>query len=376
MLIQSQIVNQGEGGAVVRRCVRCVMPQNYPGVSFDKAGVCSFCHYFEAHWSPWIGSVEERARSEARLRQIFDSAKRKNKDYDALVGISGGKDSSYCLYLCKEVYGLKVLTFTKDGGFLSDDARERIEQLVKIFDVPHIYCHDPLAPELSRIFMLKTGNFCAPCELSTFNLSAIVAREWDIPLLILGSSSRTEAGPPKSFNPWDPWYFRNVLKGEPYGERVRCSCYGRNYIILEGLARILGHRRIVLLPDYVEWDDDKISELFEQSFGLRFGEEHSDCVVSEVARYLYRRKLNGNDPRVGKYSLLIRSGKMSRGEALTKLHQAADNLRPPDLESFLRIMNMTSEQFEVARERSPGPYLTGLPQLFNELRKHVRRQAA
>ena len=371
-----QQVNHGMTDTGVKRCARCVMPENYPGIAFDAEGVCNFCRYFETHWGSWVASEKEQARSEAKLRGIFEAAKRKGKPYDALIGISGGKDSSYCLYLCHKVYGLKVLTFTKDGGFLSDQAKARIEQLVKTFGVPHLYCQDPLAPELSGIFMRKTGNFCAPCELSTFNLHAIIAREYDIPLVILGSSSRTEAGPPKSLNPWDPWYFGKVLKGEPYRERVHCSLYGRNYIIREGLARLFGRRRIVILPDYVDWDEKKIFELFEQDFGFRFGDEHSDCWASGVARYLYRKKCGGNDPKVCKYSLLIRTGKMSREEALERLSRIEDNRQPPELDRFLELIGMTRGEFEAASERSPDPYLTGLPRLFNSFRRRVRRQAA
>ena len=114
----------------------------------------------------------------------------------------------------------------QDGGFLGEEAKQRIATLVKIFDVPHLYVNDSLAPELSGEFMRKTGNFCAPCELSTFNLSLMVAREFDVPLIVIGSSSRTEAAPPKYLNPAGPWrYFGNVLKDARYRERLRASCY-------------------------------------------------------------------------------------------------------------------------------------------------------
>ena len=241
----------------VKRCTRCAMPETYPDVVFDDDGVCNLCRFYDENWAEWMASPELQKRSEAKLRSIFSAAQRKGKPYDALIGISGGKDSSYMLYLLREVYDLKVMTFTKDGGFLAEDAKRRIDELVRVFDVPHIYVNDALAPELSGAFMKQTGNFCAPCELSTFNLSAIVAREYDIPLLVIGSSSRTEAAPPKYLNPWDPWYFKNVLKGLHYRERLRASCYGRNYLILEAMAQVLGRRRLVVLPNYLPWDEEE-----------------------------------------------------------------------------------------------------------------------
>jgi len=359
-----------------KRCVRCIMPESYPGVTFNEQGVCNFCEYYEKHWAKKIGNPEVRKRSEEQLQRIFDNAKRKNKTFDALVGLSGGKDSSYMLYLCCEVYGLKVLSFTKDGGFLSEDAKARIEKLVKALKVPHLYYQDPLAPELSGAFMRKTGNFCGPCELSTFNISAILAREYDIPLIMVGSSTRTEAAPPKNLNPWDPWYFRNVMKDLSYRERLRCSCYGRNYILLEGLAYLLRKRRMVLLPNYVEWDDEKNQELFDRKYGIHFGAEHSDCWASPVATLLYTKKLGGNDPRVAKLSLFIRSGKMSRDKALKDLQTLQSDPAPHVLDNFLKMVGMTRQEFDAASEKTPSPYITGLPRMFNSLRKKVRRQAA
>jgi hypothetical protein len=351
------------------------MPETYPGVVFDAEGVCNLCRVFETRWGSWVTSAKKQAQSEEELQHIFDAARRKHRPYDAVVGISGGKDSSYSLYLCHKTYGLKMLAFTKDGGFLADDARKRIEKIVKMLGVPHFYCHDPLAPELSAVFMRKTGNFCAPCELSTFNLTAMVAREYDIPLIIMGTSSRTEAGAPKFLNPWDPWYFRNVMKGEHYKEQLRCSCYGPNYVLREGIARIFSRRRILLLPDYVEWDEGKISQLFQREFGLNFDEEHSDCWASQVARYLYRKKLGGNDPNVAKYSLFVRSGNMTRNEALERLSKIGDNLPLLNLDHFLKITGMTRQEFDKACGQNPRAYMGTVSHFFNAMRRYIRRQA-
>jgi hypothetical protein len=350
------------------------MPENYPGILLDNEGVCNACHYFESKWKSWINNAGERDRSERRLRRIFEIAKKKGKQYDAVLGISGGKDSSYCLYLCKEIYGLNVLTCTRDNGFMSEEGIKRVQKLIKIFDVPHLYYRDPLAHELAAVFMRKTGHFCAPCELLSFNIHAMLAREYDIPLIIMGSSSRTDGTPPKYLNPWDPWYFKNVLKGEYYDERLRNSFYSRNYVIREALARLFGRRRLVTLPDYVEWDEKHIADLFSQKFDIYFGEEHSDCIADDVKEYLYCKKCNGSGPKVVKYSLLIRGGKMTRELALEMLGNRDDNAPPPVLERFLKIIGMTQENFIRASRKSPEPYLTLLPKLFNFFRQRIRRQ--
>jgi hypothetical protein len=165
------------------------------------------------------------------------------------------------------------------------------------------------------------------------------------------------------------------MKGECYKERLRCSCYGRNYVLREGLARILGRQRILLLPDYIEWDEGTISELFRREFGLSFDGEHSDCWASPAARYLYRKKLGDNDPQVAKYSLLVRTGKMTRDEALEQLSKIGDNLPPPNLDRFLDIIGMSRQEFNEACEQNPEAYTGTISHLFNTMRRHIRRQA-
>jgi hypothetical protein len=179
---------------------------------------------------------------------------------------------------------------------------------------------------------------------------------------------------PKSLNPWDPAFFAKVLKGEHYQERLRCSVFARNYVVRAGLSQALNRRRVVILPDYVEWDEEKIAELFARDFGIHFGAEHSDCIAFKVADYLYRRRCGDTGHKVLKYSILIRGGKMSREEALERLEKSDGDSSPPELGHFLKLMGMTREEFDEASERSPDPYMRGLPRLYNALRRTVRRQ--
>ena len=148
--------------------------------------------------------------------------------YDALVPISGGKDSSYILHLCKRVYRLNVLAFTNNNGFLTDVAKVNIDKIVKKLGVDHVYYAEPLMVDLARHFFIYTGHFCAPCELGTFNANYMIAEEYDIPLIIYGSSSKTDAGFPKELNPWNPWYFKRVLKKSEFCEQVRSTFFGQN----------------------------------------------------------------------------------------------------------------------------------------------------
>jgi len=77
----------------MKRCTKCVMPENYPGIKFDANGVCSHCHKYDKLWGNWVRNPDVRQESERKLKGIFEKAKSKNKQYDCLVPLSGGKDS-------------------------------------------------------------------------------------------------------------------------------------------------------------------------------------------------------------------------------------------------------------------------------------------
>jgi len=357
------------------RCTRCVLPTGYPEVRLDGQGICNFCRAFEAYWGAWVKSPEEQARSGAKLRKIFQAAQKKKRPYDILIGLSGGKDSSWMLHLCRAAYGLNVLTFTNDSGILTDEARGRIAQLIKKYGVRHIYAHEPLFRELTGVFMRKTGNFCAVCELSNYNLGMSLVREYQIPLFAVGSSSRTEAGAPKYLNPWDPWYFKKVLKGEAFRERIRLSSFSRNYILRDGIRKLLGRSPLILLPDYLPWDIDKITEFFRAEFGFEFGDEHSDCLFHKVAEYFYSQKYGGHDTRTAKLALSVRAGLITREAALRELENPYTLEPVKNLHGFMEFAGLTREEFEEAVKKTPATYQGVLSRMFNFIRKKMRRQA-
>jgi len=116
-------------------CTRCVMDTTAEEISFDADGVCSFCHYFDAHVKP----VLDRARS-GEGRKVLDrliAEIRKvgqGKPYDCILGISGGTDSSYLAHLVAEL-GLRPLVVHVDTGWNSPESEANVRSLVKAIGI-------------------------------------------------------------------------------------------------------------------------------------------------------------------------------------------------------------------------------------------------
>ena len=116
-----------------RVCARCVMDDTDTAIIFDSKGVCDHCRTFDAN----IRSIWSPAGDRYGLEKMVDRIRRqgKGKDFDCIIGMSGGIDSSYLVYAAKEMMGLRPLVFHVDAGWNSQIAVNNIERVVDGLDL-------------------------------------------------------------------------------------------------------------------------------------------------------------------------------------------------------------------------------------------------
>jgi tRNA(Ile)-lysidine synthase TilS/MesJ len=114
-------------------CTRCVLPDTFPGIAFDAQGLCTLCQ----NEPPAAEAQKKRAALKARLEDLYGTV-RGPKDYDCLVAYSGGKDSSYTLWVLAQRFKLRCLAITVDNGFVSEQALVNIQRLTDLLGVDHV----------------------------------------------------------------------------------------------------------------------------------------------------------------------------------------------------------------------------------------------
>ena len=115
-------------------CKNCVMDTSDSKISFNDKGVCDHCQTF---YKKILPNWDTSEKGEAKLIKLLDQIKKegKNKDFDCIMGMSGGIDSSYLLYVMKEKYNLRPLVFHVDAGWNSQIAVNNIERLIDGLDL-------------------------------------------------------------------------------------------------------------------------------------------------------------------------------------------------------------------------------------------------
>ena len=168
----------------ITHCVQCGLASNYPGTTFDSDGICNQCLAFGKYRKkvqPYFSDMRELEK------MLTDFKARRTGDYDCMALLSGGKDSTYVMAKLVEM-GLKVLGFTLDNGYISDQTKQNIKRVVRALNVDHVFGS---TPHMNTIFvdsLQRHSNVCNGCFKTLYTLSINLAKEKGIPCIVTGLS--------------------------------------------------------------------------------------------------------------------------------------------------------------------------------------------
>lgn len=348
----------------MKRCKRCVLSSNVPKITFNENSVCNVCINFDEEWETFQKDIVLRNKM---LIEILNYYKNENNKYDCLVPISGGLDSTYSLYISKVIYGLKPLCYNFYNGFQTNIAKQNIQNAVSILNVD-IIKYNPrweTLKKLYKIFFKKTGEFCTPCNVGIWSMSYKIANDFDIPLIMAGSSNRISERLPKGgrIYGWSPSYFKNVILNEISTEEVADFLYIPQNFHNQKLRKVpldkLEYPQIVSLPDYVDWNSKKIVKILEDELNWKQKNNkyhHIDCIMETVNDYFKQKKWGFSSSIY--YSMLVRTGQTSRKRALksSKAEEEENSKEPPELKMWLKMLDISREELINFEKRTQSKY--------------------
>jgi N-acetyl sugar amidotransferase len=176
---------------MLKYCRRCVMPDTKPDLRLDGDGVCNACRSYERRTE-----VDWDARREELLRVVAKYRRADGGNWDCIVPVSGGKDSTYQVVRMLQL-GLNPLCVTSTTCDESELGRRNIENLQKL-GVDHVqFTPNPLVrARLNRIGLTQVGDISWPEHVGIFTIPVRAAVQYNVPLIVWGENSQNEYGGP------------------------------------------------------------------------------------------------------------------------------------------------------------------------------------
>jgi N-acetyl sugar amidotransferase len=331
-------------------CVNCVMDTSDPEISFDINGVCNHCQEFEAiSKSAWFPNEEGKNRWELMSSQIKKAGF--GNEYDCILGLSGGVDSSY-LALKVHEWGLRPLVVHVDAGWNSELAVSNIEAIVKYCDYDlhtHVVNWEDMRELQLAYLRSSVSNQDTPQDHIFFASLYHYAISKNIKYILSGGNIATEGIFPRSWHgsAMDSINLNAIHKR--YGTKALKSYKTISFFDLYIIYPFINGLRTLRPLNYMEYNKEKaLKELINKVGYKPYPRKHGESLFTKLFQNYYLPVKFNMDKRRPHYSSLIVSGQLSREDALKKLEEPL--YEPIELENdisyFCKKLKITREDFD------------------------------
>ena len=303
----------------IQVCTRCVMDTTDPDISFDADGVCDHCLTFDRKIIPLWSNLLADPHSLDNLVGSIKSTSTDN-DFDCLIGLSGGIDSSYLVHLVHQL-GLRPLLFHVDAGWNSDIAVSNIERLVdKLgFDLyTEVINWEEMRDLQLSFFKSGVPHIDTPQDHAFFATMYKFARKYNVKHILTGANYSTEC----IRNPLQWMYYQSDLvqlldihrsHGSVPLKTFPLTSILTHKIYLPYVKKIKVHSPLNLVP----YNKHEAASILQSEYGWKpYPQKHFESRFTRFYEGFWLPKRFGYDTRKVQLSSLILTGQISRTDAL------------------------------------------------------------
>lgn len=338
-------------------CSRCVMDSSDPEIRFDAEGVCNHCIEFDAVTRKGWFPNNEGGRIWADLCEQIKAAGR-GREYDCIIGLSGGVDSSYLALKVREA-GLHPLVVHVDAGWNSELAVANIESVVKYcgYDL-HTHVVDWEEMRDLHLAYLRAGvaNQDVPQDHVFFASLYHFATRNGIRYILSGGNLATEAIFPKAWHgaAMDAINLKAIHR--KFGQRPLKTYSTISFFEYYVWYPFVKKMRTIRPLNYMPYNKTQAEAELEQAIGWRaYGRKHGESLFTKLFQNYYLPEKFGYDKRRPHLSSLIVSGQMTRTEALAKLAEPLYDARELeiDLAYFCKKLRISRLELDAFMKAAP-----------------------
>lgn len=321
-------------------------------ITFDEQGVCDHCKSFYkdvvSKWHPNETGLQ-------KLQKIMEKIKKegRHKDFDCIIGMSGGADSSYMLYVAVKKFGLRPLVFHVDGGWNSQVAVNNINVMINKLGLD-LYTEVINWEEMKdfQLSYFKSGLPCIDVPQDHAFIATLYnfAEKYRIKYILNGGNFSTEC----VRNPME-WVYYGTDMAQIKDIRRQFGTISLNSYPFSGILRHKIYLRYIkgvqmIRPlNYMRYIKKEAMSFLEKEYGWQsYPQKHFESRFTRFFEGYWLPRKFGYDTRKVQYSSLILTGQMTREEALEKLSKPAidENEVRHDFEYIATKLGVTIEELQ------------------------------
>jgi N-acetyl sugar amidotransferase len=334
-------------------CSNCVMDTSDSRIVFDSDGLCDHCNDYKNNVKPnWNVGLE----SKLELGKIIDKIKKegKGKDFDCILGLSGGVDSSYMLHLAVKEFGLRPLVFHVDGGWNSELAVHNIQMMVDKLGLD-LYTEVINWEEMKdfQLAFFKSGvpHIDIPQDHAFVATLYNFAYKYNIKYILNGGNISTEC-------------VRNPMEFLYYGTDMAQindiqQKFGLIKMVTYPFSSVLRHKfflryikgvQVIKALNYMPYIKSDALKLLEKEYGWKpYPQKHFESRFTKFYEGYWLPQRFGFDTRRVQFSSLILTGQMQREEAIAILKKPAYNSETieEDFNYIATKLGITKSELEI-----------------------------
>ncbi len=326
-------------------CTRCILDTTVTDIWFDEKGECKYCKINdEMEKDHPLGPESDR-----KLKEIIEKIKKDGKglQYDCIAGTSGGRDSTYTLLKAVEL-GLRPLAVHFDNGWNTEISVKNIKKTCEKLNIPlYTVVADWEEFKDLQVSFLKasTPDSDIPTDYAIYSVLFKVAAKEGVKYILNGHSFRTEGTSPISWTYMDGRYLKAVHRRFGKVRKIK------SFPVLT-LPRLLYYAFVKRIKDvrvleYMDYNKKQVDKVLTEKLDWEYyGGHHHENVYTKFFQSYYLPKKFNIDKRKTELSALIRSGQITREEALREINSSHYQYDPTVVEYAINKLGLTKEEFD------------------------------
>ncbi|WP_320045043.1 hypothetical protein [uncultured Desulfobacter sp.] len=344
-----------EAQSKLKRCTKCVLPETMPFIRFDANGVCSYCH------------SHKKIEFQGRQALLSDLSSKKNNNYDCILGVSGGRDSTFALHYIKREMGLNPVVFTYDWGMVTDLARRNVSRICAKLGVEHILISADIKKKRKNIkknvvaWLKKPNLGMVPLFMAGdkqyFLHAQQLRKQMKIQNLVLGENMLERTDFKTGFAGVSPFFDQKHVYSLSFEKKMYlASFYLKQYLfnpfyinssIIDSLVALFSYyyinRSYLNFYHYIPWDERNIIDILQSEYNWEIAKDTKSTWrigdgTSAFYNYIYLTIAGFNEFDTFR-SNQIREGLLTRGEA-THLLETDHLPRYETIEQYLKTIEI------------------------------------